>query len=570
MTSRESEVSNGKSASIRGGGGCEEIAGSGSDIGIASSGSGSGSGNESIVGVNIVDGDRTVGDAVVVEAGSSSEQTAIPSESNSTPFNFSNIWQQITNIAEQSKSSNESLATQKIVILGETFDSVSESEKDIVSKICLTYRYGFEPIQRAVNGPTPLSFMQSVLFSKSLIHNLQNIPSLIEKEQFTSDVGWGCMIRTSQSLLANTYLRLLTEVSNKDVEQGVDEEYLISLFKDTSDSPFSLHNFIKAAASSPLKVKPGEWFGPNAASLSIKRLCDQYYGDSTTTEEEKGRKLPKIKVLISESTDLYDDQIKEIFENDSKTRGLLVLFPVRLGIDKINAYYYSSLLHLLSLKQSVGISGGKPSSSFYFFGFQGDELIYMDPHSAQAFGDTIDYSTYHTSNYHKVNISKLDPSMMVGVLLQNYQEYEEFKMKCSETSNKIVHFHSLARSNSVHRNRRKNFEFVNIDKNDLKDEEEFISIDRVKRSENTEDFIDLGDDEDFVETNTNLDSAGSEVVSESDNLVDGENLTGSTNAIESQLARESKSADAIVAKVITLDNNSITEDEDILAEHSST
>ena len=39
---------------------------------------------------------------------------------------------------------------------------------------------------------------------------------------------------------------------------------------------------------------------------------------------------------------------------------------------------------LYTLPQSVGIAGGRPSSSYYFVGSQADNLFYLDPHHTRA------------------------------------------------------------------------------------------------------------------------------------------------------------------------------------------
>ncbi len=41
---------------------------------------------------------------------------------------------------------------------------------------------------------------------------------------------------------------------------------------------------------------------------------------------------------------------------------------------------------VLRFPQSVGIVGGRPSSSLYFVGYQGDSVIYLDPHDMQPVG----------------------------------------------------------------------------------------------------------------------------------------------------------------------------------------
>jgi hypothetical protein len=88
-------------------------------------------------------------------------------------------------------------------------------------------------------------------------------------------------------------------------------------------------------------------------------------------------------------------------------RPVLVLINVRLGLDGVNPVYNEaikvgpdSLLDLdwlllfahslilsnqatFTFPQSVGIAGGRPSSSYYFCGHQGDSLFYIDPHHSR-------------------------------------------------------------------------------------------------------------------------------------------------------------------------------------------
>ncbi|EGW34341.1 uncharacterized protein SPAPADRAFT_59751, partial [Spathaspora passalidarum NRRL Y-27907] len=304
-----------------------------------------------------------------------------------------------------------------LVVLGEQYTSLEDAEHSISNKLWLSYRCGFDPITKAPDGPTPISFFPSLVFNKRLFTTVR---SLFDSENFNSDVGWGCMIRTSQSLLANALMKL----------QPSAEHEVINLFQDNIASAFSLHNFIRVASESPLEVKPGQWFGPNAASLSTKKLLDGMKGKTI-----QGVKYPH--VFISENSDLYDEEIEELLVESS----VLILFPVRLGIDNVNSYYYDSIFQLLACPFTVGISGGKPSSSFYFLGYQDQDLLYFDPHSPQLYENPINYTTYHTNNYQRLHIHMLDPSMMVGILVKDKSEYKEFKRCCTENANKIVHFH---------------------------------------------------------------------------------------------------------------------------------
>lgn len=69
---------------------------------------------------------------------------------------------------------------------------------DLESRIWLTYRSNFSQIAKSTspNASSALSFKTRVL-------------QMANQGGFTSDTGWGCMIRSGQSLLANT-LQILT------------------------------------------------------------------------------------------------------------------------------------------------------------------------------------------------------------------------------------------------------------------------------------------------------------------------------------------------------------------------
>lgn len=68
---------------------------------------------------------------------------------------------------------------------------------DFESKIWLTYRSNFPPISRSSRSDAPPA---------SFSARFKN--QLVDQAGFTTDAGWGCMIRSGQSLLANALVLL--------------------------------------------------------------------------------------------------------------------------------------------------------------------------------------------------------------------------------------------------------------------------------------------------------------------------------------------------------------------------
>jgi cysteine protease ATG4 len=143
---------------------------------------------------------------------------------------------------------------------------------DFDSRIWMTYRSNFPPIPRSQDPKAITAVSLAVRF-----RNLGNV------EGFTADTGWGCMIRSGQSLLANTLslvefgrgelnhtlMSLLTWIGWRRGERSLDERKLLSLFADDPKAPFSIHSFVQHGAKACGK-HPGEWFGPSATARCIQ------------------------------------------------------------------------------------------------------------------------------------------------------------------------------------------------------------------------------------------------------------------------------------------------------------
>lgn len=114
----------------------------------------------------------------------------------------------------------------------------------------------------------------------------------------------------------------------------------------------------------------------------------------------------------------------------AERRTLLLLIPLRLGLQEVNQMYAQFICGCLRASASVGIVGGTPGRSLYFVGAQGpNELLFLDPHilrptpfstANQNPPDMV--NEFHTDKVRSIPLSEMDPSMLFGFVCCGREE----------------------------------------------------------------------------------------------------------------------------------------------------
>ncbi|KAF3931712.1 hypothetical protein ABW19_dt0205594 [Dactylella cylindrospora] len=301
---------------------------------------------------------------------------------------------------------------------------------DVDAKFWMTYRGGFTPIPLSSTGRGNMTFAT-------------RLRSLADQEGFTSDTGWGCMIRSGQCVLANSISMLKLGrgilTIHQDWRRGkspIEEQRILSLFADDPRAPFSLHNFVKYGEAS-CGVYPGEWFGPSATARCIQALAAQH---------DEGLRV----YITGDGGDVYEDAFKKVaISEDGVFHPTLVLVGIRLGIERVTPVYWEALKSSIMMSQSVGIAGGRPSSSHYFIGVQGQSLFYLDPHNTRPLlpyrADPATYTSEevelcHTRKLRRLHLREMDPSMLLAFLIRDEVDWQSWKQGVKEVQGKrVVH-----------------------------------------------------------------------------------------------------------------------------------
>lgn len=284
---------------------------------------------------------------------------------------YENVWE---NAEELPSETNE------LIILGETHHDKEKAKDDFQSRYWFTYRKNFSKI--GGYGPS-------------------------------SDQGWGCMLRAGQMMMAETLSRIKLGREFK-WPNDTNETYsqIIELFHDTHQSPASIQQIALTGDNSE-KRSVGEWFGPNTMAQVLKKICfDKSLG---------------ISVHVAMDSVISKLDVETEFNRKDKKCPLLLIVPLRLGLEKVNSMYIRSIQYFIRDQSCVGIMGGKPNQAHYFVGYQevGDQtwLLYLDPHTTQKYDIASYDESVHTRQMCWMKAARIDPSLAVGFTFNSYQQF---------------------------------------------------------------------------------------------------------------------------------------------------
>lgn len=292
-------------------------------------------------------------------------------------------------------------------------NSLAAFERDFSSRILITYRKGFDTIRDS---------------------------------NFTSDVNWGCMLRSSQMLVAQALLfNRLGRSWRKPLHKPLERDYIeiLHLFGDSEASAFSIHNLLQAGKAYGLAA--GSWVGPYAMCRSWETLarCKREMMDLEKSlpmaiyvvsgDEDSGR--GGAPVVCIEDAARY---CLEFARGQCNSAAILLLVPLVLGLETVNPRYIPSLRATFSFPQSLGLLGGKPGASTYIVGVQDEEAYYLDPHEVQPAvhlqRDNLeaDTSSYHSSVIRHIPLESLDPSLAIGCYCRDKDDFKDFCLRASQ------------------------------------------------------------------------------------------------------------------------------------------
>ena len=340
--------------------------------------------------------------------------------------------------------------------------------------------------------------LKIIYFSyKSNFNQIQNINKL--SFIYTSDTGWGCMIRCGQMIMSRGLYKYFKKNLKISTFQSIKEtiKYFFDLPYLNEDLPIFFEKMKTILNNSKIIYAPfsinnlclfgnlcnkssGEWFSDVNMSylFTIISLTFNLFDNLEILNFQSGfylsDLLDKCFTIIEKENNnkcnLYEFNVKKY---EFKKSGIIYI-SVRIGLDFISNNYYEQIKNIFNCKQCLGIIGGRTNFAFYFIGYndQGN-LLYLDPHltmeSMLILNNENIYQNYLNKNIKTLSISNLATAFTIGFIFRNIEEFKSLINFCDEYISKDFSCFWMSKKNKQDINKNIDFlkDYIDNDEDDF-------------------------------------------------------------------------------------------------------
>ena len=289
---------------------------------------------------------------------------------------------------------------------------------------------------------------------------------------YTSDCGWGCMLRCCQMILSKGLIQKKIFDFFKNNSSLIDNDCLdsirrqtLALFNDNflrveevknhpdyknfwkqynilteTNSEYNSISEIIPPYSIHILTKLGKCAGEYTSDLKIIKLISkintQLFNEDMNILTFECGYISRKKLITSfceEYIDFNSSYLDTITYNGVDyifKKGGLVFISFRWGLYDLDPTFYEVIpLLFKKFHNNLGFVSGKRNRAYYFIGIDGNnKLIFADPHYNQQITNDVDkdYESYYTENLYLLDIKDMSSELTLGIGIFNSVQFTQF------------------------------------------------------------------------------------------------------------------------------------------------
>ena len=399
-------------------------------------------------------------------------------------FDISNI--NIENYEKENRKINSlNLVKSMSVLKSQNENSWMNNFKSLVSSLYYNYKFIEKlDIQNIYNNlyifdeiinPGEISFYKKTFLYMSYRSGFNNLSS-VGCGDFSSDCGWGCMLRCCQMMLSKGIIQKKIYDSTKNMKNKITDNILTFIRKSTlylfNDNYLPIeqvreikeysyfwklfeeiakknneYSYIKEVIppySIHILSKLGKCAGEYTSDIKIVKIFADinsliFNNDFNIFVCESGYiSHKKIIDIFGKPVDFINDHNSEkFFETETYNgveytfkKGGIIFISFRLGLYEIDPSYYEAVLTIFKkMRNNIGFVCGKKNRAYYFIGCdENNKLIFADPHLNQQTTHNIevDYKTYLVEDLFLLDVKELSSELTLGVTIFCEKDFSNF------------------------------------------------------------------------------------------------------------------------------------------------
>ena len=347
--------------------------------------------------------------------------------------------------------------------------------------------YIFDSNKTEILGDLDINYSNNLFLYMSYRSGFENLNN-IGCGNFTSDCGWGCMMRCCQMMLSRGIIKrelfklynrkknisktdfiklknevlylfndkfiLLKELKDNIFLSNIYEKYKINQNNYELIPPYSIYILCKLSNSA------GIYTSDNKMIKCFIDINEQIFNNSYGIAYFENGTISKLKLLqiFCEKRDLINDNnqnntkinsiinikeediIKNIDQDDPLntinifdyygeeykfSKGGLIFISLRLGLRDLDETYFEFIpLLFKKIHNNIGFVSGKKNRAFYFIGCNGDKKLIYVDPHLNQKVNKHDISSYEIKDLYLLDIKELCSGLTLGIVINNSTDFK--------------------------------------------------------------------------------------------------------------------------------------------------